>query len=330
MSSTQYWQVPSLQERHQQPIVMCPVVGCGVKYNCTSNTDKMKKHVTKTHPAITILHRKRKSTPKKAELKRDRSRRYKNHASDISTKGYEKRWLQKCIDFVSSEQDQLLKEYRKSLAAYDCAYSPRPPRPLFTQDQQFNLRSVAFTYDRLRFAAHYDFGQDELLDKSCLSGGAWKKRWMHITLLGHQDRQQPTNERLKAIPQFSAEEFELAESMDDHGNVTAVAYVPYTVIQNAIEHWRSLNESEREEEFFCKMSEVYRLELKRHLEHQTPPRPMFKSLTPTEIEMEARSICDRMRRFYSKGKTPQVSRITEKQIVEKVMEEANLDGVVYE
>ena len=147
-----------------------------------------------------------------------------------------------------------------------------------------------------------------------------------MALLGHKDRQLPTNERLKTIPQFSAEEFELAESMDSDGNVTSAACAPFTVIQSAIEHWKSLSECEREEEFFCERSEVYRLELKCHLDYQTPPpRPMFTRLTATEIETEARSICDRMRRFYNKGKTPHVSRITEEQIAEKEMEEEESD-----
>jgi hypothetical protein len=188
---------------------------------------------------------------------------------------------------------------------------------------------VAYTYGRFRFAAKYDFRQEELVDMGSLSGENWKTRWKMIALLSHPDKQQPTNKRRKDIPQFDAKEFELAETTDDDGNVL-FACAPYGIIQNAIDRWKSLSVEERTNEFLCEKSQQYREALKRHLEYTPPPpRPVFESLTATEIEAEARLMCDRMRRFYNNGKTPGVTRLTEHQIAEKE-EKERLDGVPVE
>jgi hypothetical protein len=158
----------------------------------------------------------------------------------------------------------------------------------------------------------------------------WKKRWKWIARLSHPDKQHPTNERLKVIPQFTEEEFKLAESMDEDGNV-AFACAPYGIIQNAIDDWKSLSDEDRANEFLCEQSQQYHEALKRHLDYKPPPsRPVFVSLTTTEIEVEARLICDRMRRFYNNGKTPGVVRNTEKEIAEEEENEMRLYGGVEE
>jgi hypothetical protein len=160
----QHWRVPSFQERLQAPFFDCPVEGCGVKYNCGSNTDKIKKHIQVCHPNINILHRKRKTAPTKEDLKQDRKRRcsccrvysclvhethsphghhasythtrYQTNASTISAKGYETRWLPKCIEFLTAEQSELYEEHKESVAVYDRLQHTdahlQPPRPLFT------------------------------------------------------------------------------------------------------------------------------------------------------------------------------------------------------
>ncbi|KAI9326859.1 hypothetical protein BDR26DRAFT_924176 [Obelidium mucronatum] len=318
------WQVPSYQERLVAPHVACPATGCRVVYNCATNTDKLKKHIQIAHPRITIIHRKRKTPPSEAQLRTDRKRRYNSKAEVVKAKGYVKRWLEKCVAFVKAEQEALFAEHEAELERYHVLNPPRPDRPLFDPEAQLNLRSVCFTYGRLRYAAQYDFNEEELVNLQCLDGDAWKARWKHIALLAHSDRQLPTNERLKSIPQFSPEECEIPQSVDDDGNVVATAGSPSAVILGAVEHWRALSPIERRSEFWSLSALSYIDDLKEYLDFpEPPPLPVFHAMNDEEVEREARVICDRMRRFYNGRKTPGVIRLTEQQI-------ANMDREVEE